>query len=342
LGYTCDTNCLGFANGFFGGPFGTTALSAEASPFNGTSNFIANMAVLNSVQVEGTISLPPGDVAGVDGMTFVVIGLDTVNNGLAAVSESYTVASGQSSVDYVLDLPNVGNAMWIVQYFCENNCAVENSQRGFYGGPGATRAFSGGAQRLSVTSTVTGIDMTVLGTQSINGTVQLLNGRVAPAGGVELEVGAFDVNGGSGNAGTETIVTIAAGSSSVNYQFDVPADSVSEWRVRYFCTVGCMDSLIVGYYGGATTTADINAAALLAGTVSHSNIDLLVLDEDAEFNDDDDGDSVLNNVDNCRFVPNMDQNDSNSNGVGDLCDTAIEDLCFPIVVSSNRIAVVCL
>lgn len=59
---------------------------------------------------------------------------------------------------------------------------------------------------------------------------------------------------------------------------------------------------------------------------------------------DDDNDTVLDTTDNCPLDQNLDQLDSEQNGVGDVCE--VEELdqgfCFPIISASGRAAVVCL
>ncbi|MBX2881537.1 MAG: thrombospondin type 3 repeat-containing protein [Granulosicoccus sp.] len=341
LGYQCLSNCDGRASGFFASG-GTTPVPASATTLNGTSSFIdRNMTVLPSLMVEGEISLPDGNTAGVGGIEFFVIALDIVNEDLRAVSEAFTMGSGLSSVPYRINLPNVANARWAIRYFCATNCPDQFFQQGFFAGPGMMRAFPEGAERLTVTENVSGIDMTVLEKFFISGTIQLLAGRVAPAGGMEFLVGAFDINGGSGSATAETNVNLNADANEINYRFEIPGDVQSEWRVSYGCQVGCADSLLTGFYATEGTTPDANNATLLGGGRSHTGIDLLVLDDDATFNNDDDGDGVLNDADNCRFVPNADQADSNNNGIGDVCDVD-DEICFPVATSSNNVALICL
>ncbi len=81
------------------------------------------------------------------------------------------------------------------------------------------------------------------------------------------------------------------------------------------------------------------------GRFSLSN-DGLDTDSDGVCNigdDDDDGDSINDNVDNCPIDSNPNQADENNNGIGDACDSEEEaQLCVPIRASNNNLAVVCL
>ena len=56
---------------------------------------------------------------------------------------------------------------------------------------------------------------------------------------------------------------------------------------------------------------------------------------------DDDGDGVLDNVDNCPLIVNPEQLDENDNGVGDLCEVVDDSFCFP-VVAPNGVVLICL
>jgi hypothetical protein len=180
---------------------------------------------------------------------------------------------------------------------------------------------------------------------SVSGAVSLLPGQVAPSGGIPLEVRGFDIDGPGFEIDAETAVTIPAGQSSAVYEFIFPQSS-GRWRVDYVCTsmVICDEEFIAeqGYYNGAVTVIDSNQAELLDGELDHSGIDILLLHSNAVSGDDDDGDGVLNDADNCRFVPNPDQADRNSNGLGDLCDVIEDELCVPIATVSGTVILVCL
>ena len=56
---------------------------------------------------------------------------------------------------------------------------------------------------------------------------------------------------------------------------------------------------------------------------------------------DDDSDTVLDEDDNCPLISNPDQEDTNGNGVGDLCEIDEEELCMPIK-TSNSLVLICL
>ncbi len=56
---------------------------------------------------------------------------------------------------------------------------------------------------------------------------------------------------------------------------------------------------------------------------------------------DDDGDTIPDGTDNCPLIANMDQTDSNDNGLGDACDPA-ELLCLAIKARTGAVISVCL
>jgi len=296
------------------------------------------MTVLEGIAISGSISLPNGATADKGDIDVGVIALDNVNSGLVAVGPSFTIAAGTSAVGYTLHLPDVPSARWAIQYICSN--CDDYTDHGFYAGA-TTYPVQSGALRL-LSTPQSNIDMTIIGTNIISGTVSLLQGRVAPPGGMDLQVNVFDTAAGSSNAGNDSLLSIPAGQSAVDYQVEVYREPGAQWRVDYRCTAGCDDSLLNGFYSVDGTTAEISASTLLGGVSNHDGIDLLVLDSDAEFNDDDDGDGVLNEADNCRFVPNNDQADANSDGVGDVCEIAEDSSCFPVRSAADKIVLICI
>ena len=57
---------------------------------------------------------------------------------------------------------------------------------------------------------------------------------------------------------------------------------------------------------------------------------------------DDDNDGIEDDQDNCPLFDNNDQADSNSNGVGDVCEEDSKDLCFPIKLKDGKFLILCL
>lgn len=348
LGYNCKSNltCLRFFNGFYQNlpdDFSTLDDTLATSLPANVDNTNIDFNMQQSVVIEGTITLPAGQIAPVGGISFV-IGTRVPQSQL--ISENIftsliTIPAGGNSSFYSAKISPNSTTDWRVFYLCNSGCE-DVYQRGYYNISGTT-AFAGAATLINADSpNLQSIDMRMLKNNTISGKVSLLQGRVAPAQGTELEVSGFDVNSGFTAIDTQTRVTIAAGQSSVNYSFGFPDRAAGNWRVRYECRSGCDDLTQFGYYSPTGTTVNFNDSQLLNGGSNHTNIDFLLLDEDAEFNNDDDGDGVLNDTDNCRFTPNSNQADRDGNGIGDLCDTVDEETCFPIPISAGKTAVICL
>ena len=77
--------------------------------------------------------------------------------------------------------------------------------------------------------------------------------------------------------------------------------------------------------GKALGFRDVHVTAGTAATDYRKWLGNLTVSYRVEGNFDADGDTVLNHVDNCPTVPNQDQADSNSNGIGDACEVADAD-----------------
>jgi len=111
----------------------------------------------------------------------------------------------------------------------------------------------------------------VLGTE-ITGTILLPSGT-APAGGININIGANDRSDGSRYYYSNAF--IPAGSFSATYSITIPNDAAVSWSVFYDYSG---DAYVQeGYYASAGTTWDWSAATLLTGGQNHSNIDMTLL-----------------------------------------------------------------
>jgi hypothetical protein len=108
---------------------------------------------------------------------------------------------------------------------------------------------------------------------TISGTVSLPAGKVAPAGGMDVNVNVSNQNG----AGDSYVsVNIAEGATSATYSMTVPVIADAQWRVSY--SYGGGEAYWNnGYYNSTATTWDYQQATLLAGGSDHASIDMTLL-----------------------------------------------------------------
>ena len=172
---------------------------------------------------------------------------------------------------------------------------------------------------VGVTSaTSTGFVVTVgtsIASDTISGDVLLPPGEVASTDGAYVDIYAEDQNG-AGELYARTF--ISEGASSTPYTLLLPANSSSEWRVRYDCTEslsadGCAGVLDNGYYADSGTTGYPASSTLLPGSADYTGKNLTLLQDDDE-------DFVADHEDNCPGVANTGQHNFDQDGLGDECD----------------------
>jgi len=110
---------------------------------------------------------------------------------------------------------------------------------------------------------------------TISGTVSLPGGATAPAGGIDVDVSAFNINDPNYDDFYSVSVTIAPGTSSKAYSIPVSDDTNASWEVYYYYWGG--EYVQGGYYSINGTTWDYSAKTLLPGGQDHPDIDLVLL-----------------------------------------------------------------
>jgi uncharacterized delta-60 repeat protein len=139
------------------------------------------------------------------------------------------------------------------------------------------------------------------GNSATNGTPNSLGFDVSlseSARGTSAELGTDFINGLKNQVGST--IFIEPGESSVTFEIEIIDDPTEEEVETFIVEI-------------TTNESDI--------TIPVSQIEGLIIDNDAANGSDSDNDGVLDAVDNCPATANADQADLDGDGIGDLCDT---------------------
>ena len=265
--YYCSSSCPGYAMGGFYSSSGTQFDSNLTDLLPGGSDHAnIDLELLTGNEISGVVSLPAGDVAPVGGL-LVDVNIQDVTFYSTFVGTQVLINAGTNSATYSVIVPS-DFVDWQVEYYC-GGCGdyIEN---GYYNSTG-TQSNSNSAEQLTGGSDHTNIDLELLASNTISGTISLPNGELAPIGGFFVDVNISDSPNFSNYYGTS--VFIDEGQNSAPYSVKIASDNSLQWQVDYYCG-GCGDYLENGYYNSAGTEFDFINAELLAGGVDHTNIDL--------------------------------------------------------------------
>jgi hypothetical protein len=159
--------------------------------------FVINGASADEIDIEippfrtisGKVSLPNGELApkgGIELRIYAAIQNPTPEIYIGSSTE-LIIPEGQNSADYMLSIGDNVDTNFLVAYNYEGEY-IPFSRNGYYGSNGTTDYFSATPVYLDRES-IAGIDMTMVEGRFITGKVSLLEGKVAPEGGLKVGVG---------------------------------------------------------------------------------------------------------------------------------------------------------
>ncbi len=232
--------------------------------------FWLSMPAMADNTIQGTVSLPTGDVAPAGGQVVSIYARETHSGSI--IGKTVSIPEGQSAQTYNLSVSGDPTSSWRILYDCGFLCDAY-VRVGYYSTTGTTWDESA-ATILSGGSDHSGIDMTLLSGDTISGRVLLPQGDVAPNGGLWVSLLLLDNTVGSYNGR----VKIEEGNASVAYQKVVPSLAAANWTIKYLCNGAACDPYYnFGWYSASGTTWSSLDATPLPGGADHDNIDLTLL-----------------------------------------------------------------
>lgn len=253
---------------------GTVLNQSLASPVDASNGDIGgiDLKILPANTISGTVSLPEGDTAPVGGIKVSIAALnyddllksDIVN----ATYTSVTIAEGENSVNYSLAVPvdSITNK-YIIEYSVYSE--PYKIERVYYSIDGITPLFVLATPVDISNGDVEGINVKLLPTNIISGTISLPDGDTAPAGGIGVSIYA-------GNYSTQ--VTIPEGENSVGYSLPVVTDDTGSGYTVYYYISPEYGYVQIGYYsteGTVLNSADGTVVDVSSGTVDGINLELI-------------------------------------------------------------------
>ncbi len=259
------TNTAGYAqNGYYSSTETVASYEYADSITVGASGISGiDMTLLTGYAIRGTVSLPAGEVAPLGGGRVYIYA-----EGDGYAYKYITIPQGSSSYDYELYVPAGSYTVRYRALSWANGFITE----GYYNESGTVTDYYNATPIAMGAADVDDIDLAILRSQqvgqyAIRGRVSLPNGELAPEGGLEVELYAFDVN----NYYDEyQYVEIPSGANYADYQIFVEPGS---YRLRF----NVYDSrfLQTGYYNsGGSVQEPFEADSIVVDAADAANVNM--------------------------------------------------------------------
>ncbi len=214
-----------------------------------------NLTVLEKDIINGSISLPKGEMAPKGGINLYLSVLYSDNSSQSVVAGKYIIIpEGKNSVLYQMQVPR-SQLLYSLNFIIADSIPGYLNE-GYYGENGTVNSWQ--ERRLFFSSEYNEMNLYVLKGNTIEGNIMLPSGNVAPKGGMSLTVYAKSNNGTDSYYddyyGYEYL-TIPQGESSAHYTISVP-EGMSEFCIFYAIYQDEGNYLSRGYYskGGTIET----------------------------------------------------------------------------------------
>lgn len=231
-----------------------------------------NIKLLTGNTVSGTVYLPSG--LNISEPLYVSINIESLNQLKSYYSYGGTeIKAGSTSANYLITVPE--NLQFRLSYNIWQKHGHNIISRGYYTSAGTT-PYRNSAEAITAVSSMAGANFNVLQGNTISGTVSMPNGEVAPVGGLQVNVLAYNLE-----ANDSASLFIPAGANSVDYTLYLPVNKQSDnYKIYYyFYSTQVYDGYVAqGYYSTQGTT--FNYSMITPVDISSQNavdIDLTIL-----------------------------------------------------------------
>lgn len=234
---------------------GTTMDSKEQTLIDPSNTAPINISILRGNRIDGTVSLPKGDIAA-NGGYYVRVNAVNVSNSDLSFSTNITIPDGRNSAPFSLKV-DPSKAIYKVSYNMNekrNDVLTKYRIYGYYSVDGTTTIESYGTP-INVPNNEQ-INLVILKCVTIQGYVSLPIGEVAPKGGIKLWIGSetnmYSDTGSSNSSNNyslseNTDVVIPEGSNSAPYILRILASN-NGYSLWYSLKSNYADYSSIGYY----------------------------------------------------------------------------------------------
>ena len=232
-----------------------------------------SIAASLTMTISGTIALPSGLIAPIDGIEVEVF---ASNNGTVANYVDLLIPDGSNNISFSFTVPSLNGRGYIVGYWVVTSDS--NYVDGYYSNADTTDSPTNATYINGTNGDNSNISITMFRNDVISGTISLPYGQVAPTGGIIFEMYA---NLQGVNVGDYPDITIAEGSKKADYSINIVTTSATTtYKVGYW-VVTANTLYQDAFYNNSGTAIDISDASQI--TVSNGlaeGIDFYTLKSD--------------------------------------------------------------
>jgi hypothetical protein len=229
------------------------------------------LSFVPALSVSGTLSLPAGERAPAGGIASSIL-LQDPQTGKTAFSKKISIAEGQSSAEWKINLPpEARGRSYLLLY---DGGQTLYYFMGYYAGKATTTEKKGAAAVEIGAKGASGLGLALIKGVRVSGSVRLPPGRSAPKGGLAFRLIYYLVDEKGGWVSSGRSMSIKEGEERVDYAY-VFVDRTKKYRISYVCE----DPSYVreGYYSAAGTRSSRAAGDLIdIGLGDRSGVDLLI------------------------------------------------------------------